>query len=71
MKKRLKRSQESQSVTSETWRPVLWPHESPETGETPYMQRRQRAAQAAGMSLCRCGGLVWPCGRCGDCGKRY
>lgn len=52
----------------ETCGRVKWPGESKESGETPYMQRRQRAAEAAGMKLCKCGGLIWPCGLCGDCG---
>lgn len=69
MKKHLRKSRESRNVITEAWQSVRWPGESKETGETPYMQRRQRAAMAAGMKLCKCGGLIWDCGRCGDCGQ--
>jgi hypothetical protein len=73
LKKHLRLSSRLQSDMREICKPVLWPNESTESGETPYMQRRQRAAQAAGMSLCRCGGLLFDInGRriCGDCGSR-
>ena len=59
----------SQRDMNEICKPAPWPGESSENGETPYMQRRQRAATAAGMILCECGGLIWPCGKCGDCGR--
>ncbi|HPO25782.1 MAG TPA: hypothetical protein PK135_14090, partial [Arenimonas sp.] len=69
--KRSKSSKASQNATKETWPPAKWPGESKETGETPYKQRRQRAAEAAGLTLCKCGGLLYNIsGRqvCGDCG---
>ena len=47
MKKHLRLSSRLQSDMREICKPVLWPNESTESGETPYMQRRQRAALAA------------------------
>ena len=73
MKKHLRLSSRLQSDMTEICKPAPWPGESIENGETPYMQRRQRAAQAAGLTLCKCGGLLYNIsGRqvCGDCGSR-
>ena len=64
--KSLPKSQNGQNERPEPPRPPQkWSDDDDEKSK--MLERRQN--QARGEEICqKCGGVLWPCGKCGDCG---
>lgn len=71
MSKRKKKSDKSQNAPDDQREPQKRPAQQIEEERRQRFEPvlKERRLKSPGVKICqKCGGVLWPCGKCGDCG---